>query len=97
MKIMHSDLKKGEIKVKIENLDDLWVLNQVIEDKDFVKGRTFRKIKVGEEGQRKQNVIKKPVFLLIEVEKVEFSKTSTLLRVSGVVREGPEREPHRRG
>ena len=93
MKLVHSDFKKGEAKVKIENLDDLWYLNQIIDSKDLVKGKTLRKIKVGLEGQRKQDSVKKPVFLLIEVEKMEFSKTSNILRISGTVKEGPEDIP----
>ena len=76
MKLLHTDFKKGEVKVKIENLDDLWYLSQIVEKNDLVKGRTLRKIKTGEETQRKQKAEKKAVFLLIEVEKVEFSKTS---------------------
>ena len=56
MKIIHSDLKKGEIKVKAENLDDLWYLSQIIEKNDFIKGRTFRKIKIGEDTERKQSI-----------------------------------------
>ena len=93
MKIIHSDFKKGIVKVKIENLDDLWYLNPLIEKNDLVKGKTLRKIKVGEETQRKQKIAKKAVFLLIEVEKVEFSKTSNVLRVSGTVKEAPEDVP----
>ena len=93
MKLMHSDLKKGEIKVKVENLDDLWYLNQIIEKNDLIKGKTLRKIKIGEETQRKQKTVKKPVFLLLQVEKVEFSKTSNILRISGMVKEGPEDVP----
>ncbi|MBU90300.1 mRNA surveillance protein pelota [Candidatus Woesearchaeota archaeon] len=93
MKIIHSDLKKGEIKVKVENLDDLWYLNQIIEKNDLVKGKTLRKIKIGEETQRKQKTVKKPVFLLLQVTQVEFSKTSNILRISGLVKEGPEDVP----
>jgi len=93
MKLIYSDFKKGEVKVKVENLDDLWYLNQIIEKNDFVKGKTFRKIKIGEETQRKQEVVKKPVLLLIQVEKVEFGKFSSVLRISGLVREGPEDVP----
>ncbi|MBI2135039.1 mRNA surveillance protein pelota [Candidatus Woesearchaeota archaeon] len=93
MKLMHSDFKNGEAKVKVENMDDLWYLNQIIDSRDLVKGRTLRKIKMGQEGQRKQDSVKKPVFLLIEVEKVEFGKTSNVLRVSGIVKEGPEDVP----
>src|SRR3989338_3259269 len=93
MKLIHTDLKKGEVKVKIENLDDLWYLNLIVEKTDLVKGKTLRKIKIGEETQRKQSTIKKPVFFLTEVEKVEFSKTSNVLRISGIVKQGPEDVP----
>lgn len=93
MKLIHSDFKKQEAKVKIENLDDLWYLNQIIEQNDLVKGKTLRKIKIGDETQRKQKIAKKSVFLLIHVEKVEFSKTSNVLRVSGTVKEAPEDIP----
>jgi len=90
---MRSDFKKGEVKIKVENLDDLWYLNQVIETNDQIKGKTLRKIKIGQEGQRKQKIVKKSVFLIIQVEKVEFSKTSNTLRVSGIVKVGPEDVP----
>jgi len=93
MKLIYSDFKKGEVKVKVENLDDLWYLNQIIEKNDFVKGKTLRKLKLGEENQRKQKIVKKPVFLLIQVEKVEFSKTSNILRISGLIKEAPEDVP----
>ena len=93
MKLIYSDFKKGEAKIKVENLDDLWYLNQIIEKNDCIKGKTLRKIKLGEETQRKQKTTKKPVFLLIQVEKLEFSKTSNILRISGVVKEGPEDIP----
>ena len=59
MKLIHSDIKKGIVKVKVENLDDLWYLNRIIEKNDFIKGKTLRKIKIGEETQRKQKTIKK--------------------------------------
>ncbi len=92
MKVLSSDFRKGFCRLKVENLDDLWVLSQVIDPKDLVKGRTFRKIKLGGGEDRKSNVIKKPVTLTIQVEKVEFDKSS--LRISGVIREGPEDIPH---
>ncbi|MDP2907309.1 MAG: mRNA surveillance protein pelota [Nanoarchaeota archaeon] len=92
MKVLGSDFRKGFCKLKVENLDDLWVLSQVIDPKDLVKGRTFRKIKLGGGDDRKSNVIKKPVTLTIQVEKIDFDKSS--LRVSGIIKEGPEDIPH---
>jgi len=94
MKILGSDFRKGFCRLKVDNLDDLWVLSQVIEPGDLVKSRTLRKIKLGKEGDRKSNVVKKPVTLTITVEKVEFHKYSNSLRVSGLIKEGPDDIPH---
>ncbi|MBS3126517.1 hypothetical protein J4453_03705 [Candidatus Woesearchaeota archaeon] len=69
MKRIHFDPKKGELKAEIENRDDLWHLGQLIDPGDRVKGKTLRKIKLGEKDQRTMNVIKKPVFMELAVEK----------------------------
>jgi len=87
MKIISSNFRKGEAKVKIEALDDLWYLSQVIDAGDVVKGKTFRKIKVG---SAEKEAVRKPVFISIKVEKVEFSKTTVRLRILGEIFEGPE-------
>ena len=47
MKVIFQDLKKGEIKVLVQSLDDLWYLAQIIEVEDLVSGITFRKVKIG--------------------------------------------------
>ncbi|MBW2977796.1 mRNA surveillance protein pelota [Candidatus Woesearchaeota archaeon] len=91
MKIIHKDLKKGEIKVKVENLDDIWYLSHIVEKGDLVKGYTFRKIKIGKEGERKVRVAKKRVFLTLEVEKTEYE--AEILKASGIVKGGPEDVP----
>lgn len=90
MKILHQNFKKGEIKIKVENLDDLWYLHQLIDEGDLIKGKTVRKIKIGEKEQRKINIIKKPVFIEIKAEKVEYSKTINALRISGTIIQCPE-------
>ncbi len=90
MKQIHFDLKKGELKLKVENMDDLWCLSHVIEPEDIVKGKTIRKIKLGESDQRKVNIIKKTIFIEIGVESVEFHEYSSVLRVSGIITQGPE-------
>ncbi|MFH1682275.1 MAG: mRNA surveillance protein pelota [Candidatus Woesearchaeota archaeon] len=92
MQIIHSDFRKGNVKLKIEDLDDLWYLSHLIDAGDTVKGKTTRKIKIGTEDSAK--VVKKTVFLTIEVEQVEFHKYSDVLRVSGKVTDGPEDIPH---
>ena len=47
MHIIHSDFKNGEAKIKINNQDDLWHLSQILHKGDAVKGKSYRKIKLG--------------------------------------------------
>lgn len=79
---------KGEANLRMEGSDDLWYLSSLLEKGDVVEGRTWRKIKVGGGEERSANVVKKPVYLKIEVEKVEFHKFSGDLRASGKIIEG---------
>jgi len=90
MKIIKKNLKKQELTLKIENLDDIWVLNQVIEPNDIVKGKTERKIKIGDSSDRNIKVVRKSIFLSIKVEKTDISENSEILRVLGTIIEGPE-------
>ena len=93
MKLVHQNLRNGEIKILAQDLDDIWYLSNIIEPKDFVEGKTFRKIKGTSTDEKSKDATKKAVFLGIEVEKVEFSKSSNNLRVSGVIRKAPEDIP----
>ena len=47
MKIIHKDLKKGELKIKVDSSQDLWYLSNIIEQDDRVSGMTERKVKLG--------------------------------------------------
>ena len=93
MKLLHSNLKKGEAKVLTQSLDDLWYLSAIIEPNDIIQGKTLRKIKIGSSEQRAKESSKKPVFLKVKVEKVEFSKYTNVLRVSGVIKAAPDDIP----
>lgn len=87
MKQLALKLKQGEAKVLVENPDDLWFLNNIIDPGDKISGKTFRKVKATEEaaGERRK------VFLSIIAEKIEY--TPNELRVSGKVAEGTEEVP----
>jgi protein pelota len=90
MKKINADFRKGYVKIKVENADDLWYLSQIVDKGDLVSGKTLRKLKIGGEEDRKQKVVKKPVFIKIRVEKVEFGESQTILRISGRIAEGSE-------
>ena len=93
MRILRKDFKHGEATLKVEDIDDLWYLSQLIDPEDFVKGKTTRKIKLVGKDEKTVGVKKKVVYLKIKVDKIEFHEYGDVLRVSGVVEEGPEDIP----
>jgi len=90
MKILHRDLKRGTVKVLPENLDDLWHLFNLIYSGDRVLAKTTREVKMEEGGQQTEGR-RVPMFLGVQVEKVNFQRETNRLRVTGVVFEAPER------
>ncbi|PIZ52101.1 mRNA surveillance protein pelota [Candidatus Woesearchaeota archaeon CG_4_10_14_0_2_um_filter_33_13] len=89
MDIVQADFKKGFVKLRITDPEDLWYLSHLIDPGDFVKGKTTRKIKIGEGENAK--VAKKVYVLKIEAETIDYS--NEVLRVNGRIREGPEELP----
>jgi protein pelota len=89
MNIIKSDIKKGFVVVKVNVNDDLWYLENVVEQGDLVKTRTLRNIFVERQGQQVK-AEKRPMVLKLEVEKIEFQKFTNLLRLTGKIVEGPE-------
>ncbi|AJF61513.1 TPA: mRNA surveillance protein pelota [Candidatus Woesearchaeota archaeon] len=93
MRIIKKDYRKNFVRAQVESMDDLWYLTYIIEKSDILKASTYRKVKLGKEDERNTKIIRKPVTLAIEVDKIEFSKYSNVLRVSGIIREGPDDIP----
>jgi len=91
MDIIKTDFKKGVVKLKVNDLDDLWYLSHLIDPGDFVKGKTTRKIRIGEGDNAK--VAKKTLTLKIEAENITLTKDGLSLRINGLVKEGPEEVP----
>ena len=86
MKILELNQRQGDITVKVETLNDLWTLYNIISKNDKVATRTQRRVvlKEGSKGERK------PMFLKLDVEDVSFHEFSNRLRVKGTILEGPE-------
>ncbi len=85
MRILGGNFKQNWVKVRINSMDDLWVLSQIITKDSIISGRTTRRISPTEKDSSK-----KTVFLKIKVEKIEFHKYSDVLRVGGEITEAPE-------
>ena len=43
MRVLHRDLKEGEVRLKVQNADDLWHLFNLVEAGDLVRAYTFRR------------------------------------------------------
>lgn len=82
MRVVHRDFAKGVCKMRVEVVEDIWHLSQIIEKGDFLSGRTQRRIEYGGEEEKSRSE-KKPVFLKIHVDKVELAKD--VLRVGGKI------------
>jgi len=90
MKILKIDRKKNSFLVVAQDIDDLWVLSTIIDVGDKAKALSERKIKIGNSDDRKTKIVKKKVMLELIVEKVQFHKYTTNLRISGKILEGQE-------
>ncbi|HLD80208.1 MAG TPA: mRNA surveillance protein pelota [Candidatus Nanoarchaeia archaeon] len=89
MQLITSDFKKGLVKLKVTDKDDLWYLSHLIDQGDLVRGKTTRKIKIGE-GENAKSV-KKTLTISIQAETIELTENS--LRINGKVTEETEDVP----
>lgn len=91
MRILEEDQKHGRIKVFVDNVEDLWHLENIIEPGDLVLALTYRREHTPEEEHtRPQREKRKPVFLGVRVEKVELHRYNNWLRVSGRIEQGED-------
>ena len=86
LQILELDKKKGIMKIRIDNMDDLYVLYTFIKPGDQVVAKTSRRIKIREELS-----VRKTMILKIEVKEVGFHEFAEMLRLRGIILEGPER------
>jgi len=87
MKILSRNDAEAWLKLSPDSTEDLWHLERVLEKGDFVASKTLRRFKTAEG----ESADKKPVFIQVEAEKIEFSKHANRVRVTGkIVGGGPE-------
>ena len=90
MKVIFKDLKHGEIKLVPENLDDIWHLYNIIDEKDLVRAVSFRTDEQKDDKIRSKKTEKKRMKLGIRVSEVKFHEFSDRLRIHGTIEEGPQ-------
>jgi protein pelota len=86
VKIVNQNKKQGEITVRIEDLNDLWSLYNVIAKGDRIVSLTSRRVvmKEGSSGERKVMKLK------LQVEDLGFHEFTNRLRIKGTILEGPK-------
>ncbi|MCX8163703.1 MAG: mRNA surveillance protein pelota [Candidatus Micrarchaeota archaeon] len=84
MQILKQDKTQNLITLLAQNVEDLWYISTIIEKGDRVEAISFRTYQATEESDKE----KKKVQIVLEVEKVEFSKFSSHLRISGKILDG---------
>src|SRR2546429_6075538 len=90
MRVLHKDPATGEIKVRVENADDLWHLHTLVLPGDHVRASTYRRQEVKTDKVRPERGEKVRVTLTVRVESVEFQAFADRLRITGVIVEGPQ-------
>ena len=88
MRVLKRDLKEGEIKLRLESLDDVWHLHNLVAPGDLVRAVTFRREEAKADKLRLERMEKRRVYLGIRVDDVEFHEFSDRLRIAGVIVEG---------
>lgn len=91
MKVLHRDLKEGKIKLLINSLEDLWHLERILALGDKVEGDSLRTVKFEKQQEKKH------VRVVVEAERIEFSKTENRLRILGKIVSGSPEEFIQRG
>ncbi|MFH1403899.1 MAG: mRNA surveillance protein pelota [Candidatus Altiarchaeota archaeon] len=89
MRILGKDLRNGVLKLRLESLDDLWYLSQVVFEGDVVKSKTQRRVK-DRDDVKSGGGERKTITLSVRVGKTEFKRDSNSLRISGTIEAGPE-------
>ena len=90
MRVLYRDPKGYKLKLFIDNPDDLWHLFNVLEKGDMVGALSTRRDETGRDKLRQERGEKKKMWLEVEVTEVEFADFADRLRVSGIIKEGPQ-------
>ncbi len=85
MRVLSREKGSGKIKLRVENIDDLWHLYNLIRKDDRVYSVTQRREEKATDKLREKRGEKRTIYLGIVVEKVEFHQFSDRLRVHGII------------
>lgn len=91
LKVLAKDKLTATLKLRIDSLDDLWHLHELVEPDDVATALTWRTADVGKkEDERGGKVEKRAMVLGVQVESAEWDAFSNRLRLLGPIVEGAQ-------
>lgn len=91
MRILNKDLSKNRVRLSVESPDDLWYLENIIEEDDYVSALTYRAISRETEKLRPEKKERKRMRIGIRVKEISFHEFSDMLRIKGTIEYAPEK------
>ncbi len=94
MRLLKKDSAEGFLHLRLDTLDDLWSLRNLIQDDDRVTADTFRTAESTGDKLREGKMEKRPVRLGVRAHSVEWHDFDDHLRVLGPIESGPDLGRH---
>jgi protein pelota len=89
LKLLARDDEAGSVRLRLDSLDDLWHLRELVEPGDLATALTWRTADVDRKDERAK-VEKRATTLTIRVETIEYQAFSNRLRLLGPIVEGQD-------
>lgn len=89
LKVIHRDSRGKEIKLYIDNLDDLWHLSNLLEKTDLVYSLTYRREEKKDDKLRAERAEKKKIRVGLRVESWKYHDFADILRIHGTLEDAP--------
>ena len=85
MRITEQENEDGFTGLYMQDLDDLWYLQNIITPGDHVRMTTLRRVEKKDDMTRSKETARKPVTLTITVESIQFQEFSSNLKILGKI------------
>lgn len=90
MNVLDQDRTEGRIRLRVDTMDDLWHLYQLVQVGDRVTKSTRRSPSTADDKIRPEKRSKERMTLTLEVDGVEFHEFADRLRIGGEIVDGPQ-------
>ena len=86
MKILNYDKKQNKLSLEIKSNEDMWLLEMMLKNAEYISGWTTRIYKLGNKEERKR------VFVKLDVQNIKYDEHTNHLRILGTIIEGHPEE-----